>query len=76
MKLVKNQDGQGLTEYLMLMLLICVVSIAATKSIGSTVKAKLELVRKEINEEVSVYSDKKGGGGGGKGIFPDIFSGR
>lgn len=46
--------GQGLTEYLILILLIAVVSIAATKSIGSTVKMKLQQVRKAINEEVTV----------------------
>lgn len=48
-----NSKGQGLTEYLMLVLLIAVVSIGATKTLGNTVKIKLQQVRRQINENVT-----------------------
>lgn len=47
-----GNEGQGLTEYLILILLISVVCISAVKSLGGTVKDKLQQVRKEINEGV------------------------
>ena len=50
----RNDRGQGLTEYLILLLLIAVISIAATQSLGKTIKSKLQSARKQINE-VSGY---------------------
>jgi Flp pilus assembly pilin Flp len=49
-----NNRGQGLTEYLILLLLISVVSIAAVKTLGNTVKSKLTVVRDHINKDVSL----------------------
>ena len=56
MKIIgKNgKRGQGLTEYLILVLLVAVVSIAAAKSLGGTVKRKLELAQRHINSDVNV----------------------
>lgn len=51
---IMNHAGQGLTEYLILMVLISVVCIAASKSVGSTVKRKLEMVNRHINQEVDL----------------------
>lgn len=51
---MKNEAGQGLTEYVILLLLVAVVSIAAVKSLGGTVKDKLQQIRKKVNEEVSM----------------------
>lgn len=51
--LIKSKSGQGLTEYLILVMLVAVVSIAAAKSMGSTIKRKLQIVREHINEEVT-----------------------
>lgn len=53
-KLLKNEKGQGLTEYLMLVLMISVVSIAATKALGNTVKRKIQEAREQINNEVTI----------------------
>ncbi len=55
-----NQSGQGLTEYLILMLLICVVSIAAAQGLGRTVKRKIQEARDSINK-VSPYDNQNGG---------------
>ena len=44
-----SELGQGLTEYLMIMILVAVVSIVAVKSLGSTVKSKIQEAREHIN---------------------------
>ena len=46
--LLKSQ-GQGLTEYLILLVLISLVSIAAVKSLGGTIQRKLQMAREHIN---------------------------
>lgn len=47
---LKNRRGQGLTEYLILMVLISLVSIAAVKSLGGTIQRKLQMAREHINQ--------------------------
>lgn len=54
MKHVKNTKGQGLTEYLMLVLLIAVVSISIVKSIGTQVQSKLKLARDNIQRDITL----------------------
>jgi Flp pilus assembly pilin Flp len=50
----KSNSGQGLTEYLMLVMLIAIVSLAIVKSIGAQVKVKLTTVRDNIMREVTL----------------------
>lgn len=45
-----GRDGQGLTEYLILLVLISLVSIAAVKSLGSTIQRKIQMAREHINQ--------------------------
>jgi hypothetical protein len=55
MKLKKlSQSGQGLTEYLILMLLVSIVSIAATRTLGNTIKRKIELAQRHIDRDVGL----------------------
>jgi Flp pilus assembly pilin Flp len=54
MNMIKNERGQGLTEYIVLMMLICVVSIATVATLGKTVRRKISEAEKQIN---SVSSD-------------------
>ena len=42
------ESGQGLTEYLILLVLISLVSIAAVRSLGGTIQRKLSLIRNHI----------------------------
>ena len=51
-KYLRSQSGQGMSEYLILVVLIAVGSIAATKTLGSTVKGKLEMIQRQIDSEV------------------------
>jgi Flp pilus assembly pilin Flp len=57
--IIRNQQGQGLTEYLVLLLLIAVISIAAVKSLGGTIKGKIELAQRHINSDITLDSGKK-----------------
>jgi Flp pilus assembly pilin Flp len=52
LKIYQNENGQGLSEYLILVLLIAVVSIASVKSLGGTIKDKLQTVRRHIHSDV------------------------
>ncbi len=49
-----NNRGQGLTEYLMLVMLIAVVSIGVVKTIGSQIHNKLETVKRNIQREIVI----------------------
>ena len=51
-KYLKSNSGQGMSEYLILVVLIAVGSIAATKTLGGTVKNKLEMIERQINSQV------------------------
>ena len=42
--------GQGLTEYLVLLLLIAVISIGAARTLGSTIRGKLEMANRHIED--------------------------
>ena len=52
--LLLNQSGQGLMEYLILVILVAGVAIAAAKTLGTTVKSKIELVQRHIDKDVKL----------------------
>lgn len=43
-----NQSGQGLTEYLILLVLIAVTSIGIVTKMGSTIQSKMEDAKEKI----------------------------
>ena len=49
-----KQAGQALTEYIILVLMIAVVSVTVTRSLGKTIKGKLRMARDHISQEVSL----------------------
>jgi Flp pilus assembly pilin Flp len=49
-----DQLGQGLSEYLILVVLIAVTSIAAVQSLGKLVKEKIQTARRHINSGVVI----------------------
>ncbi len=55
---LKNKQGQGMSEYLILVLLIAVGSIAATQSLGSTVFKKIKQIQHKIQD--TNFSDVQG----------------
>ncbi len=52
-KLIKDQRGQGLTEYIVLLMLVSIISITAVSTLGKTVKGKIQEASNKINTEVS-----------------------
>ncbi len=50
--LVANESGQGLTEYITLLLLISVFSIVAAQSVGKTIKRKIEMANRHIESDI------------------------
>ena len=46
----RNRNGQGLSEYIILVMLIAVCSIAASRMVGSTLKTKLETINQKLEE--------------------------
>jgi Flp pilus assembly pilin Flp len=51
---MKNQNGQALTEYLILLLLVAVISIGAVKTLGSTIEDKIRMAKDHINKDVTL----------------------
>ena len=49
-----DQSGQGLTEYLILLVLVSVACITAVTTLGSTIKEKLQIARNKINSGVAL----------------------
>jgi len=49
-----NKKGQGLTEYITLLLLVSVISIISAKSLGTTIKSKIQQAREHINSDLSM----------------------
>ncbi len=49
-------SGQALSEYLILLLLISFASLAAARSLGNTLRRKLELAERHVQKELSPYS--------------------
>ena len=46
----KGNRGQGMSEYLILVMLIAVGSIAATQTMGSTIFKKLKQIQQKIQD--------------------------
>lgn len=52
--LVTNKKGQGLTEYLILLILVSVACISATQSLGGRIKQKIKTATKNIHNRVVI----------------------
>ena len=50
LKIIQNKSGQGMSEYLILVLLIAVGSIAAAKTVGQSVYSKLDTIHNKIRD--------------------------
>ncbi len=53
-KFLRNQRGQGLTEYAILLVLVAMSCLMIVKSIGTQLKGKLTSVRNKINSEITI----------------------
>ena len=48
-QLIRNESGQGLTEYMILLLLIAVACLSLVSQVGDSVKKRFEWAKAEIN---------------------------
>ena len=46
---LKDESGQGLAEYALILALIAIVVIAAMKLLGTAVDSKLDVISNELN---------------------------
>lgn len=58
-RLIRNQRGQGLTEYIILLLLISIVSIAAVQKLGGTIKRRINKANQEITQRTDGNEDNE-----------------
>jgi len=67
-KYLKNTQGQGMSEYLILVLLIAVASITMAQGVGKSVYSKLKLIQQEISHvSLNDVRGDESGSTGGKG---------
>ena len=52
LRIIKNQSGQGLTEYITILVLVSLVAVGATASLGKTVKNKIKTANERIKTQV------------------------
>ena len=52
MSILKNQNGQGIMEYLILTTLVGMVCLGAVKNFGQRVEKRIERVEKGIQEKI------------------------
>lgn len=58
-KFIKNQKGQGIMEYVIISSLIGIACLAAMKSFGDVVKNRINNMKSEISEELTLKKQNK-----------------
>lgn len=58
-KLVKNQKGQGIMEYVIISSLIGVICLVAVKDFGGVIKKRVEYMQKRVVNEISMDGNAK-----------------
>jgi hypothetical protein len=53
-KLINNQKGQGIMEYVILTSLIGIVSLVAVKNFGDVVKRRIDSMKSQIVTEIKM----------------------
>ncbi len=53
-KILKNQKGQGVMEYMIITSLVGIICITAVKTLGSRVQKRLESASDKITESIKI----------------------
>ena len=48
-----NEEGQGLTEYLTILILVSLVAVGAAKGLGKLVREKIETAKRHISSDIN-----------------------
>ena len=59
MRLKNDQRGQSLVEYIILVALVTLVSVSATKLLGRKINTKFEEIKEQIDEGIPVRLSPK-----------------
>lgn len=54
MKLTRNQKGQGLVEYMILLALVVFVCVATVRGLGQTIKGRFQDMDNQITQKIKV----------------------
>ena len=57
MKILDNK-GQGLTEYITLLVLVSLVAVGATKSLGKNLRDKIRTARDHVSKDINFNNVK------------------
>ena len=56
-RILRNESGQGMTEYMVLLLLIGISAIALTNTLGGKIRTSLSQANNAYDSTVKVYVD-------------------
>lgn len=48
-----NESGQGLTEYITLLVLVALVAVGATQSLGKKIREKIKTATSHVNSDIN-----------------------
>lgn len=51
---MRNQRGQSLVEYIILVALVALVTVSASKKLGSQINGKIQDIKEQIDEGIPV----------------------
>lgn len=57
-KLIKNQKGQGIMEYVIISSLIGICCLTVVSQFGRTIRERIEEMKERVVDEISVTSDR------------------
>lgn len=58
-KFIKNQNGQGIMEYVIISSLIGICCLAAVKQFGEVVQNRINNMKSQISNEITLKDTKK-----------------
>ncbi|MFL5784876.1 MAG: Flp family type IVb pilin [Bacteriovoracaceae bacterium] len=58
-KFIRNQKGQGIMEYVIISSLVGICCLVAVKQFGDVVKKRIDNMKGEITEELTLRSQNK-----------------
>lgn len=60
-KVVRNKQGQALTEYMTLLILVSLVAVGVTQGLGRTIKGKIKKAQKTIGSQLNLKEGRNSG---------------
>ncbi len=58
-KIIGNQKGQGIMEYVIISSLVGICCLVAVRQFGSVVRERIEEMKEKVTQEIKVTSNKK-----------------